>query len=93
MEMMKQLRKMQDELGKKQKELEKKEFVIEKQGVKVTILGSKVIKSIKIDEALVDPEDIELLEDLIVLAINEAVEKVGEEEDALMPNMPGGLPF
>ncbi|EFF41286.1 YbaB/EbfC family nucleoid-associated protein [Mycoplasmopsis alligatoris] len=94
MEMIKKMRKMQEELTKKQNEFAKKEFKFEKQGIKITMLGSKEIKSIKVDAALVDPEDVELLEDLLVVALNEAITTVSEEEDSVLsPQMPGGLPF
>lgn len=92
-EFLKQIKKMQSQVAAKQSELDKKEFIVEKQGIKVTIFGNSKIKSIEVDEMLVDPEDKELLEDLIVIAINEALELVESESNKLMPQMPGGLPF
>ena len=91
--LMAQAKKVQAELEKKQEELEQKEFVVEKQGIKVVILGSKKIKSIEIDEMLVDPEDKDILEDLILIAINEGIDKITEEEDAIKPSAGSNLPF
>lgn len=92
-EMLKRLRKMQSELEKKQKEFNEKEFVVEKQGVKIVAFGNKKIKSISIDEVLIDPEDKELIEDLIVVAWNELIDEIEEAEEELAPAMPNGLPF
>lgn len=92
-EMLKRLRKMQSELEKKQKEFNEKEFVVEKQGVKIVAFGNKKIKSISIDEMLIDPEDKELIEDLIVVAWNELIDEIEETEEELAPAMPNGLPF
>ncbi|AWX70180.1 YbaB/EbfC family nucleoid-associated protein [Mycoplasmopsis anatis] len=92
-EMLKRLRKMQSELEKKQKEFNEKEFIVEKQGVKIVAFGNKKIKSISIDEMLIDPEDKELIEDLIVVAWNELIDEIEEAEEELAPAMPNGLPF
>ncbi|MEE3928559.1 YbaB/EbfC family nucleoid-associated protein [Mycoplasmopsis ciconiae] len=92
-EMLKRLRKMQAEMERKQKELDKKEFSIEKQGIKVTMYGNLDLKSITIDEALIDPEDKDIIEELLVLAINELKEIVEEEQEKLVPQAPGNLPF
>lgn len=91
--MMQQAKKMQAEMEQQKKILDKKEFVVEKQGVTVTIFGSKKIKSIVIDEVLVDPEDKDLLEDLMVIAINDALEQIDEEIEANTPKVPNGMPF
>ncbi|WP_036453008.1 YbaB/EbfC family nucleoid-associated protein [Mycoplasma buteonis] len=92
-EMLRRLKRMQEEMMSKQKELEKTEFTVTKQGIKVVVLGNHTIKSISVDELLIDPEDKEILEDLIVIAINEAIDLVKEEEAKLAPQMPGGLGF
>lgn len=91
--MMAQAKKMQAEMEATQALLAVKEFKIEKQGVTVIVLGNKVVKSINVNEILVDPEDKEILEDLIVIAINEAMETIDEETAAAAPSMPGGTPF
>ncbi|AKJ20980.1 YbaB/EbfC family nucleoid-associated protein [Mycoplasmopsis synoviae] len=90
-EFLKRMRKIQTEYEVKQKEIEKKEFVVEKQGITLVMLGTFKLKSLKIDEALIDPEDKELLEDLISLTLNEAIDLVNEEIDKLSPQLPGGL--
>lgn len=91
--MMAQAKKMQAEMEQAQAALAKKEFKVEKQGVTVVVLGSKVVKSINVNEILVDPEDKDILEDLIVIAINEAMEMVDEAQAAAAPQMPAGMPF
>ena len=91
--MMAQAKKMQAEMEMAQAELSQKEFKIEKQGVTVVVLGNKTIKSINANEILVDPEDKDILEDLIVIAINEAMEKIDEVQAEGAPKMPGGMPF
>lgn len=91
--MMAQAKKMQAEMEKAQAELAKKEFKIEKQGVTVIVLGNKKIKSIDVNEILVDPEDKDILEDLIVIAVNEAMDMIDSEAAAASPQMPAGMPF
>ena len=91
--MMAQAKKMQADMEKAQAELAKKEFKVEKQGVTVILLGDKKIKSINVNEILVDPEDKDILEDLIVIAINEAMDQIDEEANASTPSMPAGMPF
>ncbi|MGP1451627.1 MAG: YbaB/EbfC family nucleoid-associated protein [Metamycoplasmataceae bacterium] len=92
-EMMKKLKKMQAELMEKQEAFAQKEFIVEKQGLTITALGSKKIKSIDIDEVLIDPDDKELLQDVLVIALNELYEKIDKEQEEMMPQMPGGLGF
>lgn len=91
--MMKQAKKMQEEVEKKKEQLSKQEFTVEKQGVTVIIYGSGEIKSININEALIDPDDKELLEDLMIIAINEAITLVKEAEEELMPSPTPGMPI
>ena len=76
-----------------QKELETKEFTASAGGgaVEVTINGKKEITSIKLAEEIVDPEDIETLQDAIVAAANEALRKADEANAELMGKMTGGL--
>ncbi|WAM07152.1 YbaB/EbfC family nucleoid-associated protein [Mycoplasmopsis cynos] len=75
-ELIKRLKSMQKELETKQAELESKEFVVEKQGIKITALGAREIQNIELDEILIDPEDKELLQDLLVVAFNELMDKI-----------------
>lgn len=79
-QLMKQAQKMQEELAEAQQELEDAEIEGESGGglVKVTVNGKKVVSSIKISPNAVDPDDMEMLEDLIVAALNSAYEKADE---------------
>ena len=76
-----------------QKELETKEFTARSGGgaVEVTVTGKKEITKVKLSEEVVDPEDIEMLEDLIVAAANEAMRQADEANAAMMSRMTGGL--
>ncbi len=76
--MIKQAQKMQEDMAAKQAELEACEYEVAAGGgvVKVKINGKKEILSVKIAEEVVDPDDIETLEDLVVAAVNEAINKV-----------------
>lgn len=84
---------MQRQMEENQKELETKEFVAAAGGgaVEVTVSGKKEVLGIKLSEEVVDPEDIEMLQDLIVAATNEALRKAEEENAAMMNKMTGGL--
>ena len=96
-QMMAQAQKMQRELKKAQAELAEKEFVVTKGGaVTVTVLGSKEIKSISIDNDAFDPENKDMIEDMIALAINEAIQKIDEESETInerITGQPGGFGF
>ena len=76
--MLKQAQKMQEDMAEKQAELEEREYEVSSGGGVVTlkINGKKEILSVKIDPEVVDPDDIETLEDLIVAAVNEGIKKV-----------------
>ena len=91
--LMKQAQRMQRQMEEGQKELETKEFTASAGGgaVEVTINGKKEITSIKLAEEIVDPEDIETLQDAIVAAANEALRKADEANAELMGKMTGGL--
>jgi len=92
--MMQQAKKMQEELETKKKELSKKEFVVEKQGITVVMMGDRKLKSVTINDVLIDPEDKDILEDLTVIAINEAIDKINEAEAEIQSSaMPSGMPF
>ena len=96
-QMMIQAQKMQRELQKAQAELAKKEFQVTKAGlVTVTVFGSKQIKEVVIDEDGYDKDNKEMVEELIVSAINELFEKIDEENDAInerITGRAGGLGF
>ena len=91
--LMKQAQRMQRQMEEGQKELEPKEFTAKAGGgaVEVTVTGKKEITKVKLSEEAVDPDDIEMLEDLIVAAANEALRQADEANAALMSKMTGGL--
>lgn len=79
-QLMKQAQKMQEEMAQAQEELEEAEIIGESGGglVKVTVNGKKAVSAIKISPNAVDPDDMEMLEDLIIAALNSAYEKADE---------------
>ena len=91
--LMKQAQRMQRQMEEGQKELEVKEFAAAAGGgaVEVTVSGKKEIVAVKLKEEVVDPDDIEMLQDLIVAATNEALRQAEEASGALMSKMTGGL--
>ena len=91
--LMKQAQKMQRQVEETTKELETKEYTATAGGgaVSVTVSGKKEVTAVKLTEEVVDPDDIEMLEDLIVAAANEALRKVEEESAAVMSKLTGGL--
>jgi DNA-binding YbaB/EbfC family protein len=94
--MIKQAQKMQEDMAQKQEELEAREYDVSAGGgvVNVKINGKKEILSVKIAEEVVDPDDVETLEDLIVAAVNEAIKKVESISSEEMQKITGaiGLP-
>ena len=91
--LMKQAQKMQRKMEEQAKELETKEFTATAGGgaVEVTVNGKKELQKVKLSEEVVDPDDIEMLEDLIVAAINEAMRQVDEESTSAMNKLTGGM--
>ncbi|MBC8587322.1 YbaB/EbfC family nucleoid-associated protein [Paratissierella segnis] len=91
--MMKQMQKMQKQMEDMQAELEVKEVETSSGGgaVKVTANGKKEILNISIDESVVDKEDIEMLQDLILVAVNDALNKAEEMMTNEMKKITGGL--
>lgn len=91
--LMKQAQKMQKQMEEKQKEMEEKTFEATAGGGAVTVVvsGKKEVVSVKLKEEVVDPDDIEMLEDLIVAATNEALRKMDEENASAMNSIAGGL--
>ncbi|MCL2341959.1 MAG: YbaB/EbfC family nucleoid-associated protein [Firmicutes bacterium] len=89
--LMKEAKKMQDDMAKSQEELAAKDFEATAGGgaVSVRVSGSKEIKEIIIKKDVVDPDDVEMLQDLIITCVNEALRKVDEAQAASMPNIPG----
>lgn len=91
--MMKKVQKMQAEMQKLQEDLKKRtvDVTIGGGAVSVVMTGEKVLESIKIDPAAVDPEDVEMLEDLILAAVNEANSKLNDMMEREMGKVTGGL--
>lgn len=91
--LMKQAQRMQKQMEEKSKELESKEWEASVGGgaVTVKVSGTKEITSVEIKEEVVDPDDIEMLQDLIMAAVNEAYRKMEEETQAVMGDITGGL--
>ena len=91
--MMKKVQKMQAEMAKLQEELKTRSIEITTGGGAVTLVvnGKKELDSIKIDPAAVDPEDVEMLQDLIVTAVNEGMRKIDEMTEKEMSKVTGGM--
>ncbi len=94
-QMMKQVQKMQANMMKAQEEIAKKTVEGSAGGgtVKVVVTGDKRVQSITLAKEAVDPDDVEMLQDLILAAINEGMKKADEMSEAEMKKvMPGGMP-
>ena len=91
--MMKQMQKMQKQMEEMQAQLEEKEVEASAGGGAVTAVvnGKKELLNITIDESVVDPEDVEMLQDLIIAAVNEAMRKAEDMVNAEMKKVTGGL--
>lgn len=91
--LMKQAQKMQKQMEENQKALEEKEFTATSGGgaVEVTMTGKKVLTKVKISEEAVDPDDVEMLEDMVMAAVNEVIRKVEDETAAVMSKLTGGM--
>ena len=91
--LMKQAQRMQRQMEESQKNLEEAEYSAKAGGgaVEVTVSGKKEIKSLKLTEDVVDPDDIEMLQDLIIAAINEAFAQVDSASGEMMNKLTGGL--
>ena len=91
--LMKQAQKMQKQMEDATKELEEKEITATAGGgvVEVTVSGKREVTKVKIDPEAVDPDDVEMLEDLIMAAINEAMRQIDEYSQNTMGKITGGL--
>ena len=91
--LMQQAQKMQKEMHKKQAELEAQTFDVTSAGgaIKIKIKGSRQIESIEIDKDAIDPEEKEMLEDMIKVAINEAISVVDQAFDQLNASLTNGM--
>lgn len=90
---MKQAQRMQKQMEEAQKQLEEQEITASAGGgvVEVTISGKKEVTKVKIAQEVVDPDDVETLEDLIMAATNEALRKIEEASQQSMSKITGGL--
>ena len=91
--LMKQAQRMQRQMEESQKELEEKEFTATAGGgaVEVSVSGKREVTKVKLQEEAVDPDDIEMLEDLIMAATNEALRQIEEISAQSMSKITGGL--
>ena len=91
--MIRQAQKMQQDMMKAQEELESKTYEAQAGGgvVSASVSGKKELLSITIDPEAVDPDDVEMLQDLIVAAVNEALRKAAEDAASQMSRLTGGL--
>ncbi|SDB18802.1 MULTISPECIES: YbaB/EbfC family nucleoid-associated protein [unclassified Butyrivibrio] len=91
--LMKQAQRMQRQMEESQKELETKEFKASAGGgaVEATVTGNKKLTAITIAQDAVDPDDVEMLQDMILAAVNEAMEQAEKAQGDLMGKMTGGL--
>ena len=91
--MIRQAQKMQQDMMKAQEELESKTYEAGAGGgvVTATVSGKKELVSVAIDPEAVDPDDVEMLQDLIVAAVNEALRKANEDAANQMSRLTGGL--
>ena len=87
--LMKQAQRMQRQMEEKTKELEEKQYTAAAGGG--TVSGKKEVVAVKISPEAVDPDDVEMLEDLIVAATNEAFHQMEAESSAVMSELTGGL--
>ncbi|MEG1942565.1 MAG: YbaB/EbfC family nucleoid-associated protein [Angelakisella sp.] len=92
-QMIKQAQKMQEQMTAVQEELNEKEYSATSGGgmIEVTVNGKKVVKSVKLKPEVVDPQDIELLEDMIAGAVNEALRAAEEDSTKHMEAITGGF--
>jgi DNA-binding YbaB/EbfC family protein len=92
-DMLRQVQKMQQDMEAMQEELENREYDIAAGGgvCKIKITGKKEIKSIELDPMIVDPEDLETLQDILVAGVNEAIKRVEEASASEMSKITGNL--
>ena len=91
--MIRQAQKMQEDIEAKKAELEEKEYVVTSGGgmVEITLKGNHEVKSIGLNPEVVDPDDVEMLEDMLVAALNEAMRQIGEESERELSSVTGGM--
>ena len=87
--LMRQAQKMQEDMKKIREEIDGTEYTSSVGGgmVEVTLYGNRTVKSVKIKPEVVDPEDVEMLEDLVASAVGDALNKISADEKAKLPNL------
>ena len=87
--LMRQAQKMQEDMKRIREEVDNTEYTSSVGGgmVEVTMLGNKTVKSVRIKPEVVDPEDVEMLEDLMVSAVNDCISKINADEQSKLPNL------
>ena len=92
--LLKQAQKMQKDMEKNKKDLESKEYEASAGGgaITVKVSGMKRLVSVSINPEAIDPEDVEMLEDLVLSAVNAAMQMADEEEEKVMGKLTGGMP-
>lgn len=92
-QVIKQAQRMQDEITELQEQIEARDFSATAGGgaVEVVLTGKKTIKSLTLKPEVVDPEDIEMLQDLIISAVNEAINNIETETETEMGKITGGV--
>ncbi|SDJ03602.1 YbaB/EbfC family nucleoid-associated protein [Proteiniclasticum ruminis] len=92
--LLKQAQKMQKDMEKNQKELETKVYEASAGGgaVSVKLTGKKRLESVTIDKDVVDPDDVEMLQDLVLSAVNAAMQMADEDAEKVMGKLTGGMP-
>jgi DNA-binding YbaB/EbfC family protein len=91
--MIRKAQKMQDEITSLQEDIEQREFSATAGGgaVEVVVTGKKTLKSLTLSKDVVDPEDIEMLQDLVISAVNEAIDNVEKQTEEEMSKITGGV--
>ena len=91
--MLRQAQKMQEDIETKKAELDEKEYTVTSGGgmVEITLKGNHEVKTIGLNPEVVDPEDVEMLEDMLVAAFNEAIRQIDEESERELGKLTGGL--
>jgi len=92
--MLKQVQKVQADMQKAQEELEQKEYTSSVGGgaVEITMTGKKSVTALKISPEVVDPDDVEMLEDLITAAVNDVISKIETDSSETMQALSGSMP-
>ena len=92
-QLMRQAQKMQQDMARIQQDISEREFTASVGGgvVSATVLGTKELKAITIDPSCVDPDDVEMLQDLIISAVNEAMRSAEETMNSEMNKVTGGM--